>query len=259
MGFATTSAPREAPGIRAEMSYRTSHRSAPAAANYHRQFSDPRNVKHLYWRLEQQLLDEIVQSHEAIGQVLDFACGTGRILGYLRQHFPHVHGLDISPQMLTIAQEYVADADLLCTDVTAGNTPLQTRFDLITAFRFFLNAEPSLRADALRWIHTHLQDDGLLVCNFHLNSRSLIGLWKRSRWRLRGRTPQPTLSLKEANQLLHDNGFQVLKVYGYGLLYYGRHHLWAPVHWLFPVECSLMRIHALAPLGRNLLLVARKS
>lgn len=87
---------------------------------------------------------------------------------------------------------------------------------MVTAFRFFLNAEDTLRRDALSAIHEHLNDGGLLVSNIHMNATSPMGLVCRFLNRIRGRVVRSTLSIHAYRQMLVSNGFVVERVIGYG-------------------------------------------
>src|SRR5690606_24464999 len=96
-------------------------------------------------------------------------------------------------------------------------TLLDGRFGLVTAFRFFLNAEPDLRRAALQAIEPRLAPGGYLVANFHLNPTSLTGLYVRLRSLRRARR-RPMMSLDEARALLTEQGFEVEQTFGYGYL-----------------------------------------
>ena len=52
-------------------------------------------------------------------------------------------------------------------------------FDVVTAFRFFLNAEQQLRREVLEAIRKHLKPDGRLVCNIQMNATSAMGVASR--------------------------------------------------------------------------------
>ena len=238
--------------------YRHSHKAADKPASYNAQFSERNNVKALYWKLEQQVLDSVLPSAEQANRsLLDFACGTGRVLAYLQQRFRRSVGLDISEAMLGEAQQHV-DAEFLVGDVTNGEIQMDHRPDVITAFRFFLNAQPSLRTEVLSWIHQNLADDGTLVCNFHLNPNSLVGMSMNTMKRLRGWKTTPMLSVRGAKDLLEANSFKVKRVIGYGFLYYGQARIWAPMSALLTFESLLARCGAFRSVSRNFLVVAEK-
>jgi hypothetical protein len=88
----------------------------------------------------------------------------------------------------------------------------------VTAFRFLLNAEPSLRAAALDWMRDRLGPEGLLIVNFHRNPRSLRGSYLRLR-----RSPGVAMmGVGEACALLARHGLTVRQVRGYSYLPYRR-------------------------------------
>ena len=54
--------------------------------------------------------------------------------------------------MLALARERCPHAKVILGDVTTTPGLAPGPFDLITAFRFFLNAEPTLRNEVLAWM-----------------------------------------------------------------------------------------------------------
>ncbi|MCA9214637.1 MAG: class I SAM-dependent methyltransferase [Planctomycetales bacterium] len=241
--------------------YRHSHTSADKPRSYSDQFHEARNVKALYWRLEQQVLDSVLSpmSLSENATLVDFACGTGRVLGHLQSRFSRAVGVDISEPMISEARQNVADAEFFVGDATRGEIHLGFQPDVITAFRFFLNAQPELRSEALRWMHENLASSGRLVCNFHLNPSSLVGLTMNALKSLRGWDAQPMLSLRESFELLQAHGFRVKQAIGYGYLYYGRRRVWGPMPLLLTIESVMTRCQLLPNLARNFILVAEKA
>ena len=238
--------------------YRKSHLAADKPRSYELQFSAPRNVKSLYWQLEQRVLDVALPVTTTKDKsLLDFACGTGRVLGYLQDRFERSVGVDVSETMLGQARQRV-DAEFITGDVTTGNVQLAFKPDHITAFRFFLNAQPDLRSSVLCWMHDNLADGGQLLCNFHLNPYSLVGLAMNTMKRMRQWETTPMLSVGEARTLLETHEFHVKGVIGYGYLYYGRTSTWAPIPMLLPIEHFMTRCRLSPRIARNFLIVAEK-
>lgn len=100
-------------------------------------------------------------------------CGTGRIIGYLENQFQESIGIDISSDMLEQAKVKVKHSMLICGDVTKGHNGLEGKFDCITCFRFFLNAEQSLRDEVFGFITNKLKNqDSILIFNIHGNKFS---------------------------------------------------------------------------------------
>lgn len=240
--------------------YRKSHLSKNKPVGYQSQFEDTGNVKGLYWLLEKQLLDSIFPPDGTnAGQTLiDFACGTGRVLAHLSSRFRASIGIDVSSAMIDEARKHV-DAKFIVGDVTCDKIDDDLEAHVITAFRFFLNAQPALRLETLKWMRSCLIDGGSLVCNFHLNPDSLVGMKMRAMKRLRGWETTPMMSVREATTMLRSAGFSVKKVFGYGHLYYGQYRLWAPMKVLLPIERALARRPGCLRYARNFLVVVEKS
>jgi SAM-dependent methyltransferase len=203
-------------------SYRQSHLGADKARSYDEDLWDPRAAKGLDWLIEQQLLADVLPYALPPGarSAADFACGTGRILEFLNRYFPSPVGIDISPDMLALARARCPRAALILGDTTTTHDLAPGPFDLITAFRFFLNAEPSLRSQALAWMGRSLRPGGLVIANFHLNPASLRGTYLRLR--TTGVTRPSMMSVNDACQLFETHAFTVRQILGYSFLPYRR-------------------------------------
>jgi predicted TPR repeat methyltransferase len=117
-----------------------------------------------------------------IGRYLDFACGTGRISEVVSPFASEAIGVDVSDSMLAKARERCPAMSFLKADLTNHrNRPALGQFDLVTAFRFFGNAQDELRTSALETIRDLLKDDGYFVLNNHRNPSSLLSLLDRFR------------------------------------------------------------------------------
>jgi SAM-dependent methyltransferase len=179
------------------------------------------------WELERPQLVKILLQHQAAVRrsltLLDFACGTGRVLASLEPNVVSADGIDISPEMVAVARTKCTKARLQVGDILTQPELLQQNYDVITAFRFLLNVEPEIRRRVLRRLREVIRaPQGLLVVNVHGNSRSLRHpaiLWRR--WRER---THPTnamvneMSPGETRALLRECGFQVVGQYGFGML-----------------------------------------
>src|SRR5690348_278614 len=128
------------------MGYTDSHKAR--GRDYHDSFRPAVSpYRAMHWRLEQRALDGILRDH-VVGRniaYLDFACGTGRILAHLYQRVAVATGVDVSSSMMEVARELAPGAELIEADLTQRDVLQDRRFDLITAFRFFPNAERELR------------------------------------------------------------------------------------------------------------------
>jgi SAM-dependent methyltransferase len=173
------------------------------------------------------VLEQVVKDFRAVRsgpvRLLDFACGTGRVLSVLEPLVDAADGVDISDNMIAVARGKCPKARLLVGDVLARPELLQPGYDLISCFRFVLNAEPDLRRRVLKRLRQVLRaPDGLLLVNIHGNSRSLRHpaiVWRR--WRARGAATDMMLnemSPVAVKQLLAECGFEIVRQFGFGLL-----------------------------------------
>lgn len=237
--------------------YRDSHQGC--GPDYHDRFANnPR--RRMMWQIERRVLREILDryrdNHEHLPDYLDFACGTGRVLGFVAPHTATAVGVDVSPSMLELARQNVPGVRLLEADLTHGETPLDGRhFDLVTAFRFFPNAEPELRRDAISALTDHLRPGGRLVFNNH---RSLSSLRHRLvRLLTLGRRGHGGMSPDEVTELISEAGLEIETVSHAGVVPEYEWLLLRPrwiIEWLERLATRL----PLARVAENLIYVCRK-
>lgn len=202
-------------GDRASDNYRASHCARGYGAHYNKTH-DSGYYGALWDKIERPLILGVLgPMGGADRKCLDFACGTGRITNVAAGLFGEVVGVDVSKSMLACAR-VPHNVRLLHIDMTMES--LDETFDIVTAFRFFLNAEDRLKQEALRAINLQLKDGGRLVCNVHMNATSPVGLVCRLLNRLFGRTIRNTLSEARFKELLTASGFLVEEVIPYGYL-----------------------------------------
>ena len=156
-------------------------------------------------------------------RLLDFACGTGRVLACLERLVDSAEGIDVSENMVAVARTKCAKARLLVGDILASPELLQKNYDVISCFRFLLNVEPEMRSRVLRRLREVLcAPAGRLLVNVHGNSRSLRH--PAIVWRRRGERAEKSgamlneMSPAETKNLLRENGFQVVRQFGFGIL-----------------------------------------
>jgi SAM-dependent methyltransferase/cytidylate kinase len=239
--------------------YAEMHKADWIPINYDQNIYDPAGYDTFVWELYKPYLIRIVQGlaaqHEHM-TYLDFACGTGRIISTL-EGIPAVSvGLDISPQMVEYARTKVSRSDLRCGDILADPAIIDSNFDLITAFRFFLNTEPEMRALVMNSLARHLaNEDSRLIFNIHLNRWSADGL-KSLYTRLRGWGPRTTMTYPMVRRLVEDAGLEIERWYGFALwpnrLYRGR---FGPL--LKAIDRQAARIWPLRWISKDLLFVCR--
>lgn len=195
--------------------YRDSHTIEGYGAFYQQTYE--RGYYAAQWReIEAPLLKNIFDKIKASGKsrYLDFACGTGRILNLASTVFDDVSGVDISIDMAHHARASCSSATIYAPrDITQN--PLNEHYEVISAFRFFLNAQPELRRNVLHAMGKMQQEGDFLVCNVHVNSRSLTGLAYRLRNKILRREMASTLGLHEFKSLLSEEGYSIQNVYYY--------------------------------------------
>ena len=169
-------------------------------------------------RLEREFLQRTVPAlfSTAKPRHLDFACGTGRITEVVAPLSAQTVGVDVSPSMLAQARRKCPGVQFVETDLTRGDADLGT-FDLVTAFRFFGNAEDSLRTAVLDAIRRLLRPGGYLVINSHRNPFSLATLLNRVTG---GGGEGMDLHLFKLLSLLRRSGFKAEKILPIGAWMY---------------------------------------
>ncbi len=236
--------------------YRMSHQSAGYGVYYNRTYQSGYYAA-LWRKIEKPLIENILRG---IGgpdrKCLDFACGTGRITNIAAPFFGEVVGTDVSESMLACAR-VPENVRLRRVDIIKKH--LGETFDVITAFRFFLNAEDALKREALLAIYRHLCDRGWLVCNIHMNASSPVGLAHRIVARIIQRPVQNTLDLDQFTKLLLEAGFAIDDTMAYGYLVRpGRFMPGLCEAMIEPTEKACKALKIPARFAQNFLVVARK-
>lgn len=200
-------------------SYRDSHVQPGKGAVYDQHYATLPWRKYL-WSQEQRVLTSILDRYfkDRVVSLLDFACGTGRIASFLENRVETSTGVDVSGAMLDEARKKLRRTALIQADLTKNNILNGQTFNLITAFRFFLNAEPELRLEAMQTLVSLLARDGYVVFNNHNNRTSpLVWLKYGYHARIRGRGTN-SMSIHEIRGLARKVGLKIVQIYPVGLL-----------------------------------------
>jgi SAM-dependent methyltransferase len=209
----------------ADRSYRTLFQHRESASNYELNYSRL-NYDSILWNIEKSILLDVIKrssQNERSSIYLDFATGTGRILTFLEDHMQAADGIDISESMVALARSKTSKARLFVGDATSDDCGLRDKYDVITAFRFFLNAEPEIRHSVMNALARRLRTrESLLIFNNHGNPYSHKALmWPYHRLRRLGRG-RPTsgnyMSHREVLRLVEGAGLEIVEDHGYGLL-----------------------------------------
>ena len=218
----------------AKISYRESHKYKGKGAEYETYYQNKAWQRFL-WSREQEIILRILEKYFTGRDIhlLDFACGTGRITELLENRVKTSTGIDVSGAMLAIAREKLNRTEIIETDITAENVLKPRKFNLITAFRFFLNAEPELRSGAIKAIAELLDEDGYFVFNNHQNSGSP---WIKLRYRRhRKKIPEGTfniMSIEQMKMLVEEAELEIVEIYPVGFFNPPK----------IPVSCRLNRV-----------------
>ena len=96
---------------------------------------------------------------------------------------------------------------------------IKERFDLITAFRFFLNAEAPLKKLIFEKLHGLLENDGYLLFNIHMNSCSFLFIMSRLKYLLGlSKIKQNGMSYGDVKKIIESSGYHIVHSRGYSFL-----------------------------------------
>jgi SAM-dependent methyltransferase len=204
-----------------KISYRESHKYQGKGDEYEAHYRSEAWERFL-WSREQEIILRILDKYFAGREInlLDFACGTGRITSLLETRVKMSTGVDVSGSMLAIARKKLRRTEIIEADITTGNFLKGRKFNLITAFRFFLNAEPELRSLAIKALVELLDEDGYLVFNNH---HSLGSPWIRLLYaRHLRKNPEGifnVMSIEQMESLAGDVGLEIVEIYPAGFFH----------------------------------------
>ncbi|MSR76404.1 MAG: methyltransferase domain-containing protein [Candidatus Ryanbacteria bacterium] len=206
--------------IRREMKdYRMSHMGEKKSAQYEDTIYRHGSYDDMVWRAEQPLLlAEVGVLRKAVRKIayLDFGCGTGRILKLLESKVDDALGVDISESMVALAREKGVRAPIIVGDITREDSIGPKIFQLITVFRVFLNAGPTLSQQMLTVLTPKLDSSGVLIFNMHGNFwsyRIFTKIW----FMLRGRRLN-TSSYWQTKKMVESHGLMIVRFYGFGFV-----------------------------------------
>jgi 2-polyprenyl-3-methyl-5-hydroxy-6-metoxy-1,4-benzoquinol methylase len=223
----------------------------------------------LIYELEKQTLEKLFSKINSRGKsVMDFACGTGRWTEFLEKHFKEIAGIDVSENMIQIARQKCKKASFFVTDITSENTDkevLGKKFDVITSFRFYKNAQKQLRQQVTEVIPKYLKQDGLFIFDLHLNTFSFMGILATIMHLLRlhrlfkiGELTIRTISLGDIKRLFKDTPLKIIDYYGMGILPGRSNYTVLPQKLLYKTESFFTNKRILRRFAYNILVIAQK-
>ena len=139
-----------------------------------------------------------------VGSILDFPCGHGRVLRFLRAMFPNseITAAEIDSTALEFCRRSFFVATFL-SKTTFSDLSLPQRFDLIWCGSLITHIDEQASRNLLQFFHDHLSDQGMCMFTTH-GQRSIDWI----------QTKKATYGLTEGAQQEIIRGFQ-LKGYGY--------------------------------------------
>ena len=118
-------------------------------------------------RVIQEALHSARKERE-LGAILDFPCGHGRVLRFLRLMFPisDITVAEIDSTALDFCRRNFSVTTLL-SKKTFSDLSLPQRFDLIWCGSLFTHIDEPTARDLLRFFYDHLSDRGLCILTTH--------------------------------------------------------------------------------------------
>jgi SAM-dependent methyltransferase len=204
-------------------SYSQKYQNPATAECYDNVICDAEGSGAPFWSVEQRLLERLIARHlpgHRDADALDFACGTGRILRFIRPRVKSLVGVDISQAMLDRASSRVEDTRLICADIVNAPEVVPGEKDLITSFRFLLLAEEPLRTKCISALATKLRDGkGIMILNSHGNPRSFRALANLKNRLFKSNSPKlPAFSFADMKALAERCGLEIVAASGLGFV-----------------------------------------
>ena len=228
--------------------YKDTHKWENYWKNYDKKLYLKDTFDNRCWELERSILYHILKNKIEYN-FLDFAVWTWRVSSFLESIWIiNIKWIDISKEMLKEAEKKLKNTKLYEWDIEKDNFFNKWEFDIITTFRFFLNADEWLRRTILPKLNYYLNDDGILIFNIHANkfswkwfihlfrntSRYIFYkslwkiLWKKENWK----TYKNNLSINYIERLLKENWFDIVDIYSYQYIPYVLNMILSKEKWL---------------------------
>ncbi|MEX0668711.1 MAG: class I SAM-dependent methyltransferase [Candidatus Saccharimonadales bacterium] len=170
----------------------------------------------LMWKIEKKYLQELLNGRQ-FDNYLDFACGSGRVIEFTENYADKSTGVDVSADMLKLARSKIKKSKLIQQDLTQESLAAQENFDLITAFRFFLNAQSELREEVADEFAKITDKGSTVIISNQGNKTSFISITALIEEALTGRKLNK-MSLSDFKQLFESHGFKLVEYRGIGFL-----------------------------------------
>lgn len=213
------------------MPYNGRFRSDGEVSSYEDGEYAPGSYASFIWALQRPFLEKYLLHQKSTVpsvRLLDFACGTGRVLSFVEDLVDESVGLDISPEMVRIAAGKCRRSTFYIGNIIDDPQIVVGKYEVITLFRFLLNAEPDLRLAILRWLRSRMNEQhGFLIANMHGNAWSLRhSALSFHKWRKRSTSSGEEgsdqllseMTPRDVYNLFRTSGFEIVEQIGFGLL-----------------------------------------
>lgn len=245
---------------REKFDYRNRSRSQEVVLNYEYCVYANESYDTYMWEIEKEILTkEVALIQKKDIHYLDFACGTGRILSFVEQFVSDSTGVDVSENMINLARNKIKKSTIILADLTKKDVLKYNTYDLITAFRFFLNAQEDLRKDIMRVLSSKLTDDGTFIFNIHGNIYSsyfFLFIWRRffKKHKLSG-----LISYYDMKKSVLENQLKIVRIYGVGIIPYPFYKFFKYLSaTLFNIDRFFYRIGIFKYLSTNIIFVCKR-
>ena len=130
--------------------------------------------------LDRHLLNRFAESVRTEGLVADIGCGPGHVARYLHDQGVETVGIDLSPEMIRLAQDRNPSLDFRVGDMRALALS-DGALAGIVAFYSLIHIAPEEHPHTLRELRRVLKPGGLLLLGFHVGTEILHveELWER--------------------------------------------------------------------------------
>tara|TARA_B100000941_G_C28454144_1_gene526837 strand:- start:248 stop:1069 length:822 start_codon:yes stop_codon:yes gene_type:complete len=220
--------------------------------DYHDRFENLPGRK-IIWKIEKKIIDIFLEKLDNLDH-LDFAGGTGRITEYLQNKSKKQYLIDSSTKMISHAKKILNNVNFINEDFKKISK-IDKQFDLVTAFRFFPNAEPHLREAAMKFISINMKEGGYLIINNHKNFWSLPFILKRLTFRSDGFGMTHT----EIKSIVEKYNLKIIDYYSCGVIFEAEKSKLIPWKLFENLELILHKYLRKSKLGFNTLYLIRKN
>jgi SAM-dependent methyltransferase len=117
--------------------------------------------------LDRALLDCLAELTRGLGVVADIGCGPGQIARYLTDHGAQATGIDLSPEMVKLAQRFSPDISFRQGDMLALDLE-DNSLGGIAAFYSVIHAPLERIPQVMREFHRVLRPGGMALLAFHI-------------------------------------------------------------------------------------------